>query len=293
MTFRSAYVAAQGGGYQGTLSYRDGHLAYDHFAPMSHNLEARFEATPSALTLNSARLSLAASTLHLQATVRNYASPVVDLKYDFAIETGEFRRILRNPDVPAGLVRIIGTAHYVYVPKRPMIETISAEGEVTSRSLLVRSSAVHSDVREATSRFQLRDGNLSFPELRLYVLGGELQGSASIQDVAGRQRGQINASLRGISIERLQAMMRSQALDASTARRRNRCRCQRKLDRQPARSGRRCKRKRSLIDRFTQPSASRGVTAHPGRGRHSRAVFGQNTADILGPEFAAYAANHA
>ena len=45
VTFRSAYVAAPGGGYQGTLSYRDGHLAYDHFAPMSHNLEARFEAT--------------------------------------------------------------------------------------------------------------------------------------------------------------------------------------------------------------------------------------------------------
>ena len=167
---------------------------------MSHNLEAQFEATPSALTLNSATLSLAASTLHLQATVRNYASPVVDLNYDLAIETAEFRRILQNPDVPAGLVRMIGTAHYVYDPNRPMIETISAEGEVTSRSLLVRSSAVHSDVREATSRFQLRDGNLSLPELRLYVLGGELQGSASIQDVAGRQRGKFNASLRGISI---------------------------------------------------------------------------------------------
>ena len=105
--------------------------------------------------------------------MRNYASPVVDLNYDFAIETGEFRHILQNPDVPAGLVRIIGTAHYVYVPNRPMIETISAEGEVTSRSLLVRSSGVRSDLREATSRFQLRDGNLSLPQLRLYVLGGQ------------------------------------------------------------------------------------------------------------------------
>ena len=212
VTFRSAYVAAQGGGYQGTLSYRNGNLIYNHFAPMPHNLEARFEAAHSALTLNSATLSLGASTLHLQATVRNYTSPVVDLKYDCAIETGELRRILRNPDLPVGSVRVAGSAHYVYVPNRPMLETISAEGEVTSRSLLVRSSAGRSDVREAASRFQLRDGNLSIPELRLYVLGGELQGSASIQDVAGRQRGKINASLRGISIEGLQALMQSPAL---------------------------------------------------------------------------------
>ena len=85
VTFRSAYDGAQGGHYQGTLSYRDGQLVYNHFAPMPHNFEAGFDATRSALTLSPATLSLASSQLHLQATVRNYSSPVVDLKYDSTI----------------------------------------------------------------------------------------------------------------------------------------------------------------------------------------------------------------
>jgi len=213
VTFRSAYDGAQGGHYKGTLSYRDGYLVYNNFAPMPHNLEGGFDATRSALTLNPATLSLAGSQFHLQATVRNYSSPVVDLKYDSTIETGELRRILQNPDLPAGVVRLAGSAHYAYVPNRSLIESLSAEGEISSRSLLVQTSATRSEVRDANSRFRLRDGDLSLPEIRLYVLGGEFQGEASIQDLASRQRGQIGGSLRGVSLEGLQAMIKFAALD--------------------------------------------------------------------------------
>jgi translocation and assembly module TamB len=213
LTFRSAYDGARGGHYQGTLSYRDGRLVYNHFAPMPHNLEAGFDATRSALILNPAALSLAGSQFHLQATVRNYSSPVVELKFDSTIETGELRRILQNSDLPAGIVRLAGSAHYAYLPNRPLIESLSAEGEISSRWLLVQTSATRSEVRDATIRFQLRDGNLSLPKISLSVLGGELQGKASIQDLAGRQQGQISASWRGISLESLQAMLPSAAFD--------------------------------------------------------------------------------
>ena len=178
LTFRSAYDDAQGGRYQGTLGYRDGRFVYDHYAPMPHNLEVAFDATRSALVLNPATLSLGGSQLRLQATVRNYSSPVVDLKYDSTIEAGELRDLLRNPNVPAGIVRVAGSAHYEYAPNRPLIESLSAEGEISSRSLLAQTSAARSEVRDASSRFQLRDSNLNLPDIRLYVLGGEVRKAA-------------------------------------------------------------------------------------------------------------------
>ncbi len=110
------------------------------------------------------------------------------------------------------MCRLAGSAHYAYAPNRPLIESLSAEGEISSRSLLVRTAATDSEVRGASSHFRLRDGNLTVPELRLYVLGGQLQGSASIQDLAGPQHGQISASLRGISVEGLQTIIHSAAL---------------------------------------------------------------------------------
>jgi translocation and assembly module TamB len=213
LTFRSAYDGAQGGRYQGTVSYREGRLLYDHFAPMPHNFQASFDATRSALILNPATLSLGASELQLQATMSNYSSPVIDLKYDSTIATGELRRVLRYPDLPAGIVRLAGAAHYAYAPNRSLLESLGAEGEISSRELLMRTSAARSELRNSTGRFQLRDGNLSLPEIRLYVLGGELEGNAAIRDLAGRQRGQISASVRGISMEGLQSMFKAPALD--------------------------------------------------------------------------------
>ncbi len=213
LTFRSTYYDSQGGRYHGTLGYRDGRFVYDHFAPMSHNLEVAFDATRSALALNPATLSLAGSQLRLQATVRNYSSPVVDLKYDSTIQAGEFRDLLRNSNVPTGIVRIAGSAHYEYVPNRPLIESLSAEGDISSRSLFAQTSAARSEVRDASSHFQLRDGNLNLPEFRLYVLGGEVRGNASIQHLAGRQLGQFSASVRGLSLESLQPIFNIAALD--------------------------------------------------------------------------------
>ena len=213
VTFRSAYDGTQGGRYQGALGYHDGRLVYNQFAPVLHNFEAGFDATRSALTLSSVTLSLASSQLRLQATVRNYSSPVADLKYDSTIEIGEFHDILHSQGLPAGVVRIAGSAHYEYAPNRPLIESLSAEGEISSRSLLAQTSETRSEVRNASSRFQLRDGNLSLPQIRLNVLGGDLQGKASIQDLAGRQRGQVSASVRGISLESVQAMAQSTTLN--------------------------------------------------------------------------------
>src|SRR5208337_2783928 len=99
--------------------------------------------------------------------------------------------------------RLAGSAHYAYAPNRSLLESLTAEGEISSRALLMRTSAAPSALRNFTSHFQLRDGNLSLTEIHLYVLGGELEGNANIQDLAGRQRGQISASVRGISMEGL------------------------------------------------------------------------------------------
>ena len=69
------------------------------------------------------------------------------------------------------------------------------------------------------------------------------------KDLAGRQRGQISASLRGISLEGLQSMFNSPALDQVQLRRHNRWGYQGKLGRRPAKSRRRGGRNRTLFGR--------------------------------------------
>ena len=212
VAFRSAYDQSNGGRYSGALGYRDGRLLYDTFAPMRHDFHASFEATRAGLTLNPAVLRIAGSEVQLQTTLRNYNNPVIDVKYDASLAAGELRRILHNPAVPTGVLRCNGSARYENAPNRPAIDAVTAEGELSSRSLLVETAAGRSEVNGLFARFQLRDGNLSLPEMRARLLGGSFDGKASIQDIAGSQRAELTASLRALDLANMQSMTPQAAL---------------------------------------------------------------------------------
>jgi hypothetical protein len=55
--------------YDGTLSYRDGHVQYCNMQPVSHDLHASFNASPSKFTLNHLVLTVASSIIQLEGNV--------------------------------------------------------------------------------------------------------------------------------------------------------------------------------------------------------------------------------
>src|SRR6202453_4982847 len=94
--------------YSGKLSYTDGHLQSGSFKPIPHNLDAEFDATPTTFHLTQAKLTSETSQLLLTATLQDYSHPSVQGHYDALLDAGQFRKILENPALPAGLIRATG-----------------------------------------------------------------------------------------------------------------------------------------------------------------------------------------
>src|SRR5579864_5038008 len=64
--------------YVCTISYDNGHVKYAEYAPLRHNLNLKFSASPDQFNLESALLKLGSSGVTLHAGVSNYSDPVAD-----------------------------------------------------------------------------------------------------------------------------------------------------------------------------------------------------------------------
>ncbi len=198
--------------YSGTLSYRDGHLQFGNYAPMPHNLTVRYAATPEEFTLRRAVLSSGPSQIALEGTVRNYSNPQVNATYDAMLDGGQFRRALRNPSVPEGVIRLAGRLRYQSVPNRPMLDSVSLDGTLGSRRLLVTTKTLRTAISDIAARYRLANGNFDVPDMRARLLGGELNGTLTVRDVTGTQVSRLRAAARGISLAALQPMVNSPSL---------------------------------------------------------------------------------
>ena len=208
LTFQSAFDTARQA-YSGKLSYRDGRLQFGDYNPVPHDLDAQFEATPTILTLRRATLRSGKSQFVLDAKAENYAQPRVQGSYSAVLDTGEFRRILKNPSLPAGLVELAGSLEYRSEPNRPPLETAAINGTLSSKALDVAASGVQTRISDLGARYNLSGGNLNVPDLRARLLGGELTASATMRNIGGNWRSQVKARLRGLSLAALKQMANS------------------------------------------------------------------------------------
>ncbi len=213
--FASFYDISQDGRYFGDLGYRDGHLQFGTFAPVPHSIQVHFDATRSGVTFAPAVLTSGASQLKINASVENYSAPVVRATYDAALSTGDFARILRNPSLPVGDIRLSGSLRYQGDPNLPLIQTVSVEGKASSRALRVHTPQLTTDVTEIEAAYSLSNGNASVRDLRAHVLGGELTGQMLIRDIAGNSRSHLKASIRGASLAELNPVLNRMASSPS------------------------------------------------------------------------------
>ena len=212
LTFQAAFDVLKQS-YTGSLSYRDGHLQMGDYNPMPHNLNARFAATRQAFTLEQAVLTSGRSQFSLKATVENYAQPRVHATYDASLDTGEFRRIMKNTTLPAGVIRMNGAMDYASRPDVPMIAALVLNGDLSSRDLRVETPSFRGSITNLGARYTVAKGNLDLRDLHANLLGGQLTGVMSMRDFTGdKPQSRLQANLRGVSLAELKSMMASPAM---------------------------------------------------------------------------------
>ena len=198
--------------YSGQASYTDGRLVFGRFTPLQHDFEARFDATPSAFHIDSAKVSSGASQLMLSATVNNYSRPSVEAKYDVTVDGDQLAKIMGNSSIPAGLVRATGSAKYQQVTDRPMLDTLVVNGDLTSRQIAVKTQA-HAPIKNITAHYTLANGDVLLHDLRADVLGGELTAHGSMENISGDSHTNLSAALHGVSLAQVRGFMGASAMD--------------------------------------------------------------------------------
>lgn len=186
--------------YAGTLSYSDGHLAFGGFQPLAHDFNLKFDATPSVAHIQSARISSGNTQVLLTATATNYSNPLVDAHYDVTLDGAQLARIMNNPSVPAGFVKVAGTAHYQAAPNQPAINGITVNGDLQSHLLRVKAASSTAEISDIAAHYSLADGNLTLHDFRAGVLGGEVTAQATMKDIGGNSHSEATAAIRNVSL---------------------------------------------------------------------------------------------
>ena len=193
--------------YAGDLGYNAGKIVYGKYAPVEHSLQAKFGVTPQQFTLKKLDLTAGESRVGLNATVNDYSSPNMQATggYEATLVTNDFKRILKDPSLPGGTVKLTGQMKYQANPNRPMLETVSIAGNVSSPGLNVKTPSLQTEIRDLYARYQFSGGNAEVNDIRARVMGGTLSGKLTIKDVAGASIAQLQASLKGLSLDQVQA----------------------------------------------------------------------------------------
>ena len=200
--------------YAGTLSYDNGRLVYGKYAPVEHNMQAGFEVTPQNFTLSKLELSAGKSRLlaHVQVTNYNSLNRQASGNYDAVLMTSDFQRILKDPSLPTGAVRLTGQVNYQADVRRPVLETVSVSGNVSSAALAVKTPTLQTEVRDIFASYQLSGGSARVENLRARVLDGTVSGRLTIRDLAGAAQGRLQLAVKDLSLDQAQTATRTESL---------------------------------------------------------------------------------
>ncbi len=211
--FKSSFDAARPR-YYGTLGYTNGHLQMENFDTIEHDFRSEFEYAPDRFSLRNAQLRSGSSHITTNATLWDIATqPKLQADYVAVLATGEFRRITKNPTLPTGEVDLTGKVEYTSDPKRPMLEMLAVHGSLASKSLQARTPDFHGEIRNLGANYAFENGNLDIRQLHATLLGGDLNGSFSMRNVAGDSASHLTATIRGASLGGLKTMITVPAME--------------------------------------------------------------------------------
>jgi translocation and assembly module TamB len=199
--------------YSGELGYDHGKIVYGAYAPAEHGFHARFGATAQKLTVDKLEVAVGESRLALSAAVNNYSSPELEAEgsYEATVVASDLRRILKDASLPSGTVRLAGQLNYRPDPSRPLLETVSVNGNVASSELALNTETMKAEVRDLYAHYTLAHGDAEVSDVRAHVMGGTVSGRLTIRDVAGASIARLQASLKDLSLEQAEAAVKNNA----------------------------------------------------------------------------------
>jgi translocation and assembly module TamB len=200
-------VEPQAKNYKSWISYHNGLLRCLNCTPIRHSLTAKFDATPSHLSIESARATAGSSTLFIRGEVDNLSSPTIDADYDIEIHTEDFAAKSWSV-APLGDVSLSGKVHYKSAGNQPFLRNLSIDGQLSSAALTARSGVGLLKVRKFYGRYQLANGTLRARSVSAELLGGQATIDVYIHHLHTRPVYQVSAALRGISLQEAQQAVR-------------------------------------------------------------------------------------
>lgn len=201
--------------YTGVVSYDNGHVKYAQYAPLPHNLNLKFSASPDRFDLQSAFLKLGSSSVTLHAGVSNYANPVADGEYQIQIHTQDFAAMSPQAS-PTGDALLSGKLHYQVIGDRPLLQNISVDGRVASEMLTAVASGSRVELRKLRGTYHLAGGDLQINEVAIESFGGRITANAEIKHLDRTPESRVQATLHNISLAALQRAARTQPVPAAT-----------------------------------------------------------------------------
>src|SRR5215471_17190279 len=176
-----------------------------------HSLMAEFEATPEYFTLKRGLLTSGNSQFSLTARMDDYVHPKVIASYASSLDTRELSQLLKEPTL-IGVVKLAGSAEFESDPKKPVLETLSLEGNLNSSGIQVHTATVHTLVRDISARYRLEKGGAEVRDFKAAVLGGRINGNVRMDDLSGAQAAELNAKLENVPLAGIQALVNAQAM---------------------------------------------------------------------------------
>lgn len=198
--------------YSGGLGYKDGKIHFQELNPMTHSFEAEFEASPDTFTLKRSRLTSGASQFSLAATLNDYVHPKITATYQSSLDTGELRQILKDATLPVGVVKLAGSAAFESVTDKPVIHSVTLDGNMTSDRLQIHTTTINTLVRDISARYHLQNGDADVHDMKAQVLGGGVDGSFKMHDVTGAQISELHASLHNVALSSIQSLVNPKAM---------------------------------------------------------------------------------
>jgi translocation and assembly module TamB len=198
--------------YSGALVYSNGNFVYGSFEPLTHNLEVQFNATPNTFELTQGRLTVGHSQALLAATVKDYAHPNVEGRYELSADGAQLAHLMHTPSVPSGVIHATGTIEYQQVANHALLEDIRIDGDLASSHLEVKQPSLRGALDRLTAHYSLANGDAVLADLKASLLGGEITAQGAMRGIGGNSHSDFHGALRGVSL----AQARS-ALGASAA----------------------------------------------------------------------------
>ena len=189
--------------YRGSISYDNGRLHYDKYAPVPHGFNASFTATPSLFRLDSAVITVASSAIKLAADVTNYKSPTAQGNYTISLHAQDATELLPTMK-PTGGIAIRGTFHYQDENDQPFLKNVWIDGEMGSEALAAVVSGGHLKVRDLHGKYQLANGSLHASGIETETLGGRVSANLDIDHLDSTPTTRLRATVRGISLSSAQ-----------------------------------------------------------------------------------------